>query len=417
MKIVDRLAERACRRRMERLATGSLTVHFEGAVDRYGPGGSPEATVYIDDPAFFRSLVLGGHIGAAESYVRGEWTAADLTDLIRLFARNREVLDGLETGMARLSQPFLAVLRWANRNTRTGSARNIRAHYDLGNDFFASFLDDTLTYSAGIFESPEASLREASIAKYDRICRELELGPDDHVVEIGSGWGGFAIHAASTYGCRVTTTTISAEQHRLATRRIESAGLADRITVLLRDYRDLDGKYDKLVSIEMVEAVGHQYLDGYFEKVAGLLRPHGKAAIQAITVQDHWYDPKQKQVDFIKRYIFPGSFIPAISTLTGSAAHTDLRLVDLHDMTPHYAETLRRWRLRFLANWSRIEAMGFDEEFRRLWEFYFRYCEGGFDEAILGSVQLVFAKPLALGSIPARHTVHELRRAHVDAVA
>jgi cyclopropane-fatty-acyl-phospholipid synthase len=353
----------------------------------------------IHDPAFFRSLTLRGHIGAAESYIRDEWSSPELSDVMRLFARNREALDGLERGWARLARPALAVLRFLNRNTRRGSARNIHAHYDLGNDFFASFLDETMTYSCGIFEGRRTSMREASVAKYDRICRKLELGPDDHVIEIGSGWGGFAIHAASHYGCRVTTTTISREQHRLATERVADAGLDDRVTVLLSDYRDLEGTYDKLVSIEMIEAVGHQYLDTYFEKCTSLLAPNGMAAIQAITVQDSWYDPRQRQVDFIKRYIFPGSFVPAISALTKSTAGTDLRLVHLEDITAHYAETLRRWRERFQENWNEVSALGFDEQFRRLWEFYFCYCEGGFAEAVLGTVQLVFAKPLAKGSL------------------
>jgi cyclopropane-fatty-acyl-phospholipid synthase len=250
-----------------------------------------------------------------------------------------------------------------------------------------------------VFTDPSATMKEASIAKYDRLCAKLELSPDDHVIEIGSGWGGFAIHAASKYGCRVTTTTISAEQHRLARERVVEAGLEDRVTVLLQDYRDLEGTYDKLVSIEMVEAVGHQYLDTYFETCARLLAPDGIAAIQAITVRDDWYDPRQRQVDFIKRYIFPGSFIPSMSALSSSAGTTDLRLVHLEDITPHYAETLRRWRVSFHESRERIAALGFDERFRRLWDFYFSYCEGGFAEAILGSVQLVFAKPLARGTI------------------
>ena len=359
----------------------------------------------IEDADFFRSLTLRGHIGAAESYVRGEWFSPSLGDVMRLFARNREALDGLEKGWARVARPALAAIRFWNRNTRRGSERNIRAHYDLGNEFFASFLDETMTYSCGIFHDDDTSMREASVAKYDRICRKLDLGSSDHLVEIGSGWGGFAIHAASTYGCRVTTTTISREQQRLATERIAAAGLEDQVTVLLRDYRDLEGTYDKLVSIEMIEAVGHQYLDDYFQKCAELLAPDGVAAIQAITVQDGWYDPKQRQVDFIKRYIFPGSFVPALSALAGSSSRTDLRLVNLEDITAHYAETLRRWRVRFAEQWDQIRRLGFDERFRRLWEFYFCYCEGGFDEAVLGAVQLVYAKPLAKGSLvdPARH--------------
>lgn len=411
MKALTRVAERAVRGRMEQLTDGRLTVHDGGTTTCYGSGEDPAATITVHDGNFYRSLAFGGHIGAAESYVREEWTTDDLTSVIRLLARNRAVLDGLETGLARVSQPFLATLRWVNRNTRAGSARNIQAHYDLGNDFFAAFLDETLTYSAGVFPSERASLHEASIEKYDRLCRKIDLGPDDHLIEIGTGWGGFAIHAASRYGCRVTTTTISREQHDLATKRIEAAGLSDRVTVLMKDYRDLTGEYSKLVSIEMVEAVGHQFLEGYFKQCAHLLRPDGVAAIQAITVREDWYDPRQRQVDFIKKYIFPGSFIPAVSTLSGAAGSTDLRLVDLEDITPHYAETLRRWRLRFLDRWDRIEALGFDQDFRRLWEFYFCYCEGGFAEAILGSNQLVFAKPLVRGSV--RQSMRDARVAEV----
>ena len=256
-----------------------------------------------------------------------------------------------------------------------------------------------MTYSCGIFSDDRTSMREASIEKYDRLCKKLEISPDDHLLEIGSGWGGFAIHAAGTYGCRVTTTTISIEQHRLATLRIAEAGLSDRVDVLLKDYRDLEGTYDKLVSVEMVEAVGHQFLDDYFQKCADLLAPHGRAAIQAITVRDDWYDPKQRQVDFIKRYIFPGSFIPSVSALSSAAGKTDMRIVHLEDQGPHYAETLRRWRVAFMENWPRIRALGFDEQFRRLWDFYFCYCESGFDEAILGCVQVVWAKPASKGAI------------------
>jgi cyclopropane-fatty-acyl-phospholipid synthase len=393
MNLFDRLAERAVRTSLSRLEHGRLTLRHRGVTHTFGHDDGQPASIDVLDSRCFRALALGGHIGAAESYVRGEWTTDDLAALMRLFARNRAALDGLETGWARLSQPFLAAIRFWNRNTRTGSSRNIQAHYDLGNEFFGTFLDDTMTYSCGIFADAATSMRDASIAKYDRLCQKLDLGPDDHLVEIGTGWGGFAVHAAATYGCRVTTTTISAEQHRLATERVAEAGLSHRVEVLFKDYRDLDGEFDKLVSIEMVEAVGHQYLDTYFRKCAELLKPDGLAAIQAITVRDDWYDPQQRQVDFIKRYIFPGSFIPAVSTLSAASAGTDLRMVHLEDQTPHYAETLRRWRTEFLENWPAIEALGFDDQFRRLWEFYFCYCEGGFDEAILGCVQLLWAKP------------------------
>ena len=402
MGMIDRIAEGAVHRRLSRIEHGRLTLRHDGTTTRYGRGDGPSATMSVLDPAFFGSMALGGHIGAAESYVRGEWSSDDLPAVVGLFARNRVALEGLETGLARLSRPFLSAIKLRNRNTRRGSRRNIRAHYDLGNEFFASFLDETMTYSCGFFADAGASMKEASIAKYDRLCAKLEIGLADHVVEIGSGWGGFAIHAAATYGCRVTTTTISREQHRLALARVAAAGLADRVTVLLRDYRDLEGTYDKLVSIEMVEAVGHQYLGTYFETCARLLAPHGKAAIQAITVRDDWYDPRQRQVDFIKRYIFPGSFVPSVSALASAAGTTDLRLVHLEDITPHYVETLRHWRASFHERWDRVRTLGFDERFRRLWDFYLCYCEGGFAEAILGTGQLVFAKPLARACLDSR---------------
>ena len=402
MNPLDRLAERAVRMSLSRLQHGLRALTHDGTTSHFGGGDAPSETIHVSDPYFFRSLAFGGHIGAAESYVRGEWITEDLPTLMRLFAANREALDGLETGWARLCQPFLALLRVWNRNTRNGSSRNVRAHYDLGNDFFQTFLDETMTYSCGIFSDDRTSMREASIEKYDRLCKKLEISPNDHVLEIGSGWGGFAIYAAGTYGCPVTTTTISVEQHRLATLRIAEAGLSDRVDVLLKDYRDLEGTYDKLVSVEMVEAVGHQFLDDYFQKCADLLAPHGRAAIQAITVRDDWYDPKQREVDFIKRYIFPGSFIPSVSALSGAAGKTDMRIVHLEDQTPHYAETLRRWRAAFMEHWPQIRSLGFDEQFRRLWDFYFCYCEGGFDEAILGCVQIVWAKPASKGLIDTR---------------
>lgn len=395
MNILNRIARRGVHSRLEQLKEGRITLRFDGDAHVFGSGDELAATVAVHEPDFFAALAFGGHLAAAESYVRGVWDTDDLTTLVQIFLRNREVLDGLETGPARLVQPFRAVLHALNRNTRSGSRRNIVAHYDLGNDFFSTFLDDTMTYSCGVFPSPESSMREASIEKYDRICRKLDLNEDDHVLEIGTGWGGFAVHAASRYGCRVTTTTISDEQYRLASERIAAAGLSARVTLLRQDYRDLEGAYDKLVSIEMIEAVGHQYHREYFEQCARLLKPHGLAAIQTITIQDRFYESARREVDFIKRYIFPGGCIPAVSVLAGAASQTDLRLVGLEDITPHYAETLRRWRERFSSNWPAIRSLGYDEDFRRLWHFYFCYCEGGFDEAVLGNAQLLFAKPKA----------------------
>jgi cyclopropane-fatty-acyl-phospholipid synthase len=333
-------------------------------------------------------------MGAAESYLDGWWITNDLTALVRLFLRNRHIADGFERGIAGLARPLRKLWHALRRNTRRGSRRNIHAHYDLGNEFFAEFLDETLTYSCGIFERPDATLREASEAKYDRICRKLGLHADDHVLEIGTGWGGFALHAAGRYGCRVTTTTISAEQHALATRRIAEAGLADRVTVLAQDYRDLSGTFDKLVSIEMIEAVGHHYYNDFFAKCASLLKRGGAMALQAITIADARYERARREVDFIKRYVFPGSCIPSVSALSRAWTRvTDFRLADVEDITAHYVITLRQWRENFVAHWDRIRDQGFRDEFRRLWEFYFCYCEGGFAERALGDVQLVLVRP------------------------
>ena len=408
MGILDRLAETSVRSQLEALEGGSLTLLDGERTSVHGGDGNIDATVTVLDPSFYRAVAFGGHVGAAESYAGGAWTTADLTALVRIFVRNRDVLDRMETGMARLAQPLRSFLHSRNRNTESGSQRNIHAHYDLGNNFFREFLDDTMTYSAGIFEQPSSTLEEASLAKYDRLCRKLALGAEDRVIEIGSGWGGFALHAARQYGCKVTTTTISEEQYDYASRRIEEAGLSDRITILLQDYRKLTGTFDKLVSIEMIEAVGHHYYETFFEQCAHLLAPHGLAAVQAITIQDRFYESARREVDFIKRYIFPGSCIPSISALSTAASATDLRLVHLEDMTPHYAETLRRWRNGFLERWDRIEAQGFDEYFKRIWEFYFCYCEGGFDEAVLGSIQFLYAKPEA--SLPIFRDLPPLRR-------
>jgi len=391
----DRVARRLLYGRFAQLSCGKLTI-TEGVDQlRFGPGdpGAPDASFRVLDPRFYGGVLLGGHLGAVETYLDGWWDTGDLTTLVRLMVQNRAVLDSFEGGLARFAQPLRRAWHAMRRNSRSGSRRNIAAHYDLGNDFFASFLDDTLTYSCGIFERPDMSLREASIAKYDRLCRKLSLGPGDHVVEIGTGWGGFALHAATTYGCRVTTTTISREQHRLATERVRAAGLSEHVTVLLRDYRDLDGRFDKLVSIEMIEAVGHRFYRTFFTKCANLLRPGGQMALQAITIDPRHYEQARREVDFIKRYIFPGANIPSVPVLRHAAERlAGLALLHVEDITPHYAETLKRWRENFLARWDRLRSLGFSEEFRRLWEFYFCYCEGGFRERFLGDVQMLFAR-------------------------
>lgn len=354
------------------------------------------AHVRIHDSSFYRQVGLYGSVGAGEAYMDGLWDCDDLVVLTRILVRNRDRLDAMEGGVARIGCGLLRAWGALMRNTRKGSRRNIAAHYDLGNDLFKLFLDDNLMYSSAIYESEHETIDVASARKLDRICRKLQLGPQHHVLEIGTGWGGFALHAATHSGCRVTTTTISREQHDLARKRIDAAGLGDRVTLLLEDYRDLKGSYDRVVSIEMIEAIGHQYLDSYFRTVNRLLKPDGMALIQAITIEDHRYKQALKAVDFIKRHIFPGSFIPSISVM-GSAIgrNSDMKLYNLEDIGPSYALTLRAWRTRFLDRISDVRALGYPERFIRMWVFYLTYCEGGFLERSIGDVQMLLCKPAA----------------------
>ncbi len=354
------------------------------------------ASLTVLHPRFYSEVLFGGSIGAGEAYMAGHWSSDDLTLLLRIVLLNQGVFRGLDRGLSRLKAPLYKAYHFLHKDSRKGSRINIAAHYDLGNDFYALFLDETLTYSCGIFDSPECSLQEASVAKYDRICKKLQLSDKDHVLEIGTGWGGFAIHAAGCYGCRVTTTTISRAQHDLALERIRTAGVENRVQVLFKDYRDLKGRFDKLVSIEMIEAVGHHYLNTFFRCCSNLLTDRGVMLLQAITIADHAFERHKKEVDFIKRYIFPGSCIPSVTAMGDAvAAATDLRLVHLEDITPHYARTLRTWRERFFENIRQVRALGYSETFIRMWEFYLCYCEAGFEERYLGDVQMFFAKPLS----------------------
>lgn len=352
------------------------------------------AIVTIHDPRAYRRIAFGGTIGVGEAYMAGDWSADDLTTLIRIFVLNADASWRLEGGLARAAAPLHKLYHALRRNNRRGSRANIAAHYDLGDNFFEVFLDETMMYSCGIFERPDATMHDASVAKNDRICRKLGLSPGDHVLEIGTGWGGFALHAAGRYGCRITTTTISRQQHEATVRRVREAGLADRVEVLLCDYRDLTGSYDKIVSIEMLEAVGSHYYDRYFGQCCRLLRPDGRMLLQFITIADQAYALHRRTVDFIKRYIFPGSCIPSLATVLDSIRRaTDLRMTHLEDITPHYARTLRAWRERFFANIDRVRGLGYPESFIRMWEFYLCYCEGGFAERYLGDVQVIFSKP------------------------
>lgn len=390
--------QRALCTRLERLARGRLVLEYRGERQVFGSAapGELEAEVRVLDERFFAAAALRGSVGAGESYARGWWTSETPETVVRLFVRNREVLTGLEGGLARLTRPLLAAAHALRRNTRSGSRANIAAHYDLSNGFFALFLDPTMTYSCGIFEGPDSTLQQASLAKIDRLCRRLELSARDHLLEIGTGWGAFALHAAREYGCRVTTTTISKEQHALARERIAAAGLEQRITLLERDYRDLEGTYDKLVSVEMIEAVGHQYYGTFFATCARLLAPEGRLALQAITIADSLYDEARRSVDFIQACIFPGSCIPSVGALVSAAGRSsDLVLDELEELGPHYVRTLAAWRANLRANWARARELGISEEQLRLFEFYFAYCEGGYAEGQLGNVQLRFARPEA----------------------
>ncbi|KAA2286174.1 SAM-dependent methyltransferase [Arenimonas fontis] len=355
---------------------------------------SPPIQVCVHDPGFYRAVASQGSVGAGEAYMDGLWQCDDLVGLVRLLLRNRALLDDMEGGLARLGGLVLRGWHALRRNTMAGSRRNIAAHYDLGNDFFSLFLSPDMMYSSALWAGADDTLEVASRRKLDVVCRRLALKPGDRVLEIGTGWGGFAIHAARHYGCQVTSTTISREQHALAAQRVREAGLQDRVTLLLQDYRELAGRYDKLVSIEMIEAVGADYLDTYFHKLGELLAPDGLALLQAITIEDHRYQQALRTVDFIKRHVFPGSFIPSIEAMLAAKTRaSDLQLVQLQDFGLSYARTLNAWRKRFLANASRVRELGYEERFLRMWEFYLAYCEGGFLERSIGVAHLLLAKP------------------------
>jgi cyclopropane-fatty-acyl-phospholipid synthase len=388
------LARRLVFARLAGVREGLLRVREADEVFTFGAERTgPDAAVTVLDPAFYSEIAFGGSVGAGESYMLGHWQADDLTALLRLMLRNRKALDSMEGGLAALAAPVRRAAHWLHRNTRAGSRRNISAHYDLGNDLFELFLDETMMYSCALFERPDMSLAQASTAKLDAICRKLALGPQDHVLEIGTGWGGFALHAARRAGCRVTTTTISPAQYELARERVRAAGLDGRITVLLEDYRDLGGTYDKLVSIEMIEAIGHEYFGEFFRRCAARLVPGGPMLLQSITIAEDHYARARDEVDFIKRYVFPGCCIPSAGALEQAmSAASDLRVLSVEDIGPHYATTLARWRENFLARLDDVRALGYSEAFVRMWVFYLCYCEAGFAERALGDVQMLLAR-------------------------
>jgi cyclopropane-fatty-acyl-phospholipid synthase len=392
---LDRWLRRRILARLGSIRRGRLSIQDVDGEYVLGESASPlHATVLIRDLRFWRLMASGGSVGVAEAWMAGLWDSPDPVAVVQVLARNRGSLDDMESGAARLANGLLGLWHAFNRNSLSGSRRNIAAHYDLGNDFFAAWLDERMMYSSALFLAEDESLEQAQINKLERIGRKLDLSPDDHLLEIGTGWGGLAIHAAERFGCRVTTTTISREQYEHARRRVREAGLEDRVTLLTQDYRLLEGRFDKIVSVEMIEAVGHQYLDTYLGKIDELLAPDGLALIQAITIEDFRYAAAVKSVDFIKRYVFPGAFIPSVSAITASMARSSrLGLVELADFGASYAKTLAVWRERFEAQWERIREMGFDETFRRRWLWYLAYCEGGFRERAISDAHLLLAGP------------------------
>ncbi|HZS13407.1 MAG TPA: cyclopropane-fatty-acyl-phospholipid synthase family protein [Candidatus Dormibacteraeota bacterium] len=395
--LLDRASRAAALALLRRMRSGELTLVDGAQTHRFGGGGGPEplrATVTVHRPGFYRALLRGGSRALALSHIDGDWDCDDAVALTRLAIRNLEFLDSLQALAAPLATPLQRGLRWFDRNTPARSVRRVRQHYDLGNDFYTLMLDPTMMYSCGIFGDAETSLHEAQTAKLERVCRWLRLTPDDHVLEIGTGWGGFAIHAASRHGCRVTTTTISREQHAHAVQRVAEAGLRGRVTVLLEDYRDLRGSYDKLASIEMIEAVGSQYFDSFFAACSRLLEPDGLMFLQAIVTSHRIYRSTRYGRGFTNDVIFPGGCLPSNTAMLDSVGRvTDLRLVDFEDITPGYPRTLLAWRDNVDAHLDSIRAMGFDERFLRMWRLYLSFCAGAFTERRINDVQLLLAKP------------------------
>ena len=378
-----------------RLRHGTLSISFEDHERTYGTAGEPglSADLTVLDDTAWQRILAGGGVGLGRSYFMGEWDSADLVSLLRLLTLNLDRINRIPRRLAPMTNALRRPFRSFGRPTKIQDRENIAAHYDLGDEFFNLFLDPSMAYSCAVFTSADSTLAEASYEKFDRICRKLRLGPQDHVVEIGTGWGGFALHAATHYGCRVTTTTISQKQFAYATRVVAEAGLADKVTVHNRDYRDLEGQFTHLVSIEMIEAVDWRQYETYFAACARLLRPDGLAALQCIVIDDREFERYKTRQDFIRRFIFPGGGLPSITVMANAMTRvTDLRLTDVEDLGAHYVRTLNEWRERLDARWDDALALGFDESFLRMWRFYFAYCTAGFAERHVSVVQVVVAR-------------------------
>ena len=396
--LTSALLRRGVLRQLSQLKSGHLVVIENGERLMFGDSGAGlVGEVQIHDTSVWGMIASNGSIGAGEAFIHGYWSSPDLTKVIRVLVSNMDVLDAMEGGLARLGRPLIRGLHWINRNTRKGSQKNIAAHYDLGNDMFEQFLDPTMMYSAAQFLTADDTLEQAQLNKLQRICQKLDLKPADHLLEIGTGWGSMALYAAQHYGCKVTTTTLSKEQFDYTQARIEALGLQEQVTLLLEDYRDLTGQYDKLVSIEMIEAVGHHFLPSYFKQCSQLLKPHGLMLLQAITIRDQRYEQAKSSVDFIQRYIFPGGALPSVQKMLEIVGKdTDMNLMHMEDFGLHYAKTLRLWHENFRRAHGRLTELGYDDYFLRLWEFYLCYCEGGFLERSIGTAQLLLAKPAAM---------------------
>jgi cyclopropane-fatty-acyl-phospholipid synthase len=398
--VIDRICRWVLSRFLRRIAQGSLTVIEDGEPRVYG-AGPPAATMIVRSSRTWR-MGLSGSRGLAEAYAAGHWESPDLVALVRLAARNASGLDRLRLRVAPVRVPLQRLRACLRRSTRRRRRRDIAAHYDLGNDLFSRMLDASMSYSCAVFEEPAMSLAEAQLAKLELICQKLDLGPDDHLLEIGTGWGALAVHAASTRGCRVTTTTISREQYEYALAAVARGGVEDRVTVRLEDYRDLSGRYDKLVSIEMIEAVGWRHTGAFLAKCSELLVRDGAMLLQAIAIDDRAYEVEKASRSFMNTHIFPGGCLPSLEVIArGVARCTDMQMVHLEDLTPHYVETLRRWRRNFTGQASELARLGFDERFRRLWTLYLAYCEAGFAERRILDVQLLLGKRRSRAPAPA----------------
>ena len=395
--VVTKLGRSMAERALSGVRDGTISMATPSGASTFG-AGEPVARMRVHDPACFRRMAFGGSVGAGESYMAGLWDCDELVDLVRIMLRNRDALSILDGVVAIPAAALDGLRHLMRRNSRVGSQRNVREHYDLGNEFFRLFLDERMMYSAAVYDTPDDTLDAASAAKLERLCRKLRLTADDRLLEVGTGWGGLAVHAAENHGCHVTTATVSKAQYEYAKAVVAARGLTGQVDVVLADYRDLRGRYDKLVSVEMVEAVGHAFLNRYFEACAGLLRDDGVMVLQAIVIRDSRYRRALRKADFIKKHIFPGGFIPSISALTEAAARADLSIANLEDFAADYALTLRDWRRRLEANADRARALGFDESFLRKWRFYFAYCEGGFRERTISDVQVVYTRPGYRGS-------------------